>query len=310
VARRRKPAPPRRKAPLATGQGLPPLGVLEDFTAESLAQWRAAARNLERYSNSLFFDLERHRARHSGELIDAIRASAKGPIEFQGWARLVDHRYTNVPLSVDGSVKGDGGRFNIGQALNPASYTPFPALYVAEDFSTSYRERFGIDRESSAAGLAAGELMLRRASSFTSVALDIRLELLVDVGDLEALRATAAVLRKFTMPASIQVMARALRLKAPGLVRTAAGLQRQLLARDWRIEPVQYGLPANSQIFGRLCAAAGIHGILYPSVRDGDKRCLALFPQNWAGSTSFVELIGPSPPEVRITRLGDPIKAS
>ena len=78
----------------------------------------------------------------------------KGPVEFQRWSRLLDYQFSNQPLSREGSVKGDGGRFNIGRTLNPASYTPFPALYVAEDFQTAFRERFGIDRHGGAGGLS------------------------------------------------------------------------------------------------------------------------------------------------------------
>jgi len=48
--------------------------------------------------------------------------------------------------------------------------------------------------------------------------------------------------------------------------------------------------PVNSQIFGRFVAAAGIHGILFPSSKDPTKSCLALFVQNWHGSQSFIEI--------------------
>jgi hypothetical protein len=303
VIRRQKPAPPKRTAPQPSDLGLPALGVLEEFTRASLAQWRAAGKNLERFSQTLFFDLERHRAQHSAEFVEAIRCSSKGPIDFHGWARLVDYRFSNEPLSTEGSVKADGRRFNIGRLLNPAAYTPFPALYVAEDFPTAFRERFGIEKKNTAGGLTASELVLRREASFSSVALQIRLETLIDIGDLDSLKATAEILRRFQMPKSVAVQARRLRLKAPGLVRTPTGLQRQLLSPNWRVEPTQYDLPSNSQIFGRLCAAAGAHAILYPSVRDSSKHCLALFPQNWTGSSSFVELVGAIPSEVLVRRL-------
>jgi hypothetical protein len=277
--------------------------VLEEFSRASLSQWRAAGKNLERFSQALFFELEKHRALHSSELMDALRASASGPFEFSNWSRLVDYRFANDPLSMEGSLKGDGGRFNIGRTLNPATYTPFPALYVAEDFPAAFRERFGIDKQGRINGLTADELTLRKESSFVSVALNIRVESVLDVGDLDALNSTAAILSRFQIPKSVSALARSLRLKPPGLVRTAPGLQRQLLSPIWRLEPAQYDLPSNSQIFGRLCSAAGIHAILYPSVRDGPKRCLALLPQNWSGSTSFVELIGPVPDSVLVRRL-------
>jgi RES domain-containing protein len=301
--RHRKPEPPKRNAPRQANQGLPPLGVLEEFTQASLAKWREAGRNLERFSQQLFFGLEAHRSQHSRELIDAIRTSTKPSCKFKGWVRLVDYQYTNHPLSMLGSTKGDGGRFNIGAALNPATYTPFPALYVAEDFPTAFRERFGVNQIGKSSALTANELVLRRGSSFSQVALNVSVESVVDVGDLSMLKSTADILAKIQLPSSVGNLARKLRLQTPGLIRTAAGLQKQLLSADWRVEPAQYDLPSNSQIFGRLCLAADVHAILYPSVRSSDVRCLALFPQNWHGSTSLVELIGRSPPEVGITRL-------
>jgi hypothetical protein len=303
MARRRKHVPPSRGAPQGAEPGLPPLGVLESFSHASLSQWRTAGKNLERLSQTMFFDLERHRAQHSAELIEAIRTSVRGPLEFEGWARLVDYRFSNEPLSTAGSIKGDGGRFNIGGTLNPATYTPFPALYIAEGFETAYRERFGIERAGTSAGLTAEELVLRGASSFSNVVLNVRVESALDVADLASLKATAEILRKFRLPKAVSSLARALSLSSPWLVRTPAGLQRQLLHPHWRIEPVQYDLPSNSQIFGRLCAAAGVHAILYPSTRSGGKRCLAMFLQNWSGSSSFVELVGDCPPGLVVKRV-------
>lgn len=112
-----------------------------DLKDRAWQTWRSAGKNLERFSKTLFFDLERHRAQHSDELLDAIRRSTKGPFEF-------------------------------------------------------------------------------------------------------------------------------------------------------------------SQIYGRLCSAAGVHAVLYPSTRDDTRRCLALMPQNWRGSDSFVELQGPVPDTVQLRRLG------
>lgn len=69
------------------------------------------------------------------------------------------------------------------------------------------------------------------------------------------------------------------------------------------MQPSQYDLPANSQIFGRLCVAAGVHGILYPSAKDDSKRCLALFPQNWRAADSFAEVVDTPPSQASETRL-------
>jgi len=301
--RNRKSAPPRRKAAKPAEPGLPGLEVLEEISASSLAKWRAAGRNLEQLSEILFFGLEARRNHHSAELLDAVRKSAEGARDFTAWSRLVDYQYSTQPLSMAGSVRGDGGRFNIGGGLNAATHTPFPALYVAEDLPTAFRERFGIDPAVSTNGLSADDLVLRRKESFTHLALTCRVESLIDVGNLQALKPIADILSRIQMPPGVGALARKLGLPAPWLVRTASSLQRMLLHQNWRIDPVQYGLPSSPQIFGRLCAAAGVHGILYPSVRNSGKCCLALYPQNWRGSGSFVKLVGPCPPEIQIRHL-------
>ena len=67
--------------------------------------------------------------------------------------------------------------------------------------------------------------------------------------------------------------------------------------------PMQYDLPANCQVFGRLASAAGLHAIRYPSARQEGRQCLAMFPQNWGVSACCVEVADAVPPEARLVRL-------
>jgi hypothetical protein len=87
------------------------------------------------------------------------------------------------------------------------------------------------------------------------------------------------------------------------LIRSPSLLQRKLLDPNWRMVPAQFDLPSNSQIFGRLAVAAGLHGILYPSSKQAGKRCMALFMQNWSNSESLVEVSDPVPKGARKTRV-------
>lgn len=221
--------------PLADRQGLPPLVFLEEFTQGSLARWRAAGRNLERFSHDLFFALEARRAKYSAELIDAVRSATTKRFESSGWARLVNWQFTNQPLSMAGSVRGDGGRFDVGSALDPATYTPFPALYVAKSTFQLRFERFGIDASSFIRGLTAHEFILRRESSFSHLAVNLWLENVLDVGDLSKLKPVSDILKKIRLPSRIAKAARQLRLRPPALIRTASGLQSQILSPNWRV---------------------------------------------------------------------------
>lgn len=161
-----------------------------------------------------------------------------------------------------GSVTRGGGRFNIGAGVDSAAFTPFPALYIAEDYATAFRERFG-SADEPRSGMTAEEFALRSPGSFTHVALRGQLELVIDIGIAQTLNAFASVLGRFVIPPAVRDLARRLGIRRPmGLVRTVSGLQRQLLHAHWRAEPAQFDLPANSQVFGRIAASAGLQGIL------------------------------------------------
>lgn len=193
--RRPKSAPPARRS--ESESSLPSLEVLEQFSLASLSRWKSAGKGGS--EPCLFFGLERHRAVNAAALADAVRSQLSGPFRFEGWARVVDYRFALDPLSLEGSIRRDGGRFNIGAAIDPAAYTPFPALYLAEDFETAFRERFGIERTHKRAGLSAEELVLRGPGSFTSVELRGMVELVLDVGRREVLTPAASVLATFQM---------------------------------------------------------------------------------------------------------------
>jgi len=55
-----------------------------------------------------------------------------------------------------------------------------------------------------------------------------------------------------------------------------------------------YDVPAACQIFGSIVADAAIEGILYNSGLT-QKRCLAIFLQNFHNSSSYVELDDSAP---------------
>jgi len=305
MPKRLKPPPPKSAGSGAAGEpDLPSLFELERFNTASLNQWLTAAKRLEALNRALYFGLEPLRQKDSARLVDAVRSSTRNNFSVDDWSRVVDYRYSLEPLSLAGSVKNDGGRFNIGAALSPGSFTPFPALYLADDYPTALLERFGFIKGSKHPGLTAEDLALRKPNSFAQVRVRGLLENVLDVGDLAALRPIVDIIKEFRLPKAVLQTSRKLGLRqGPWLVRSVNTLQRQLLQPNWRMLPAQFDLPSNSQIFGRLASAAGVHGILYPSARDSAHQCLALFPQNWSGSVSFIEVADVVPEEARMTRI-------
>jgi RES domain-containing protein len=305
MRRNRRPRRPNSQRPPPRGElDLPSLTELERFTQASLRQWLAAKANLDALQRALYFELEPLRQRNEARLLDALRSEVLPSFSFEGWSRIVDYRYGLEPLSLAGSLKGEGGRFNIGSDLSPGTFSAFPALYLAEDYEAAFRERFASSAIPKPDGFSAQELALRSPDSFTQLRLRGVVENVIDVGNLEALKSFVGVLREFPVPRDVRRMARRLGLRPPPwLVRSPVTLQRQLLHPNWRMLPQQFDLPSNSQIFGRIALGAGLHGILYPSARQLGKLCLALFPQNWMDSGTVVEVADEAPQGARLTRL-------
>jgi hypothetical protein len=172
MPRGRRPRFPSSQPPSQRGEpDLPALTQLERFTHASLHQWLAAKAHLDTLQRALYFELEPLRQRNEARLRDALLSQTLSSFEFDGWSRVIDYRYGLEPLSVAGSLKGEGGRFNIGRELSPAAFTAFPDLYVAEDYETAFRERFAGRPSVKPGALSAQELALRSPGSFTQVRL-------------------------------------------------------------------------------------------------------------------------------------------
>ena len=237
---------------------------------------------------------------HYADLCDALRQSAPASIVVDRWTRIVDYKYSLQPLSAAGSLVR-GGRFNIGNDLDPGKYPVFPALYLAEDHDTAYAERFG-QRPSGSGGLEGHEYALRTPGSFTSVNVNGQLHNLFDLRNAKNLRQFIAIISGFELPKELRNLAASAGIKSPLLVRSAGQLKMSLLAHNWRLYPSQYEIPSNPQVFGRLVVDAGFDGIIYASTK-GPKACVALFPTNFSGSESHVELADDAPRGTTHTRL-------
>lgn len=277
---------------------------LDRFSAADIVTWNRLSKDLDELNSILYAGIEPQRQRYREELIDALRAVPGEPLAFDGWARMVTFRYADAPLAAVGSLKDVGGRFNIGVDVDNAIHRPWPALYVASDQETAYREKFGLAKDSRPGGLSPEELALRHEGSYVMVRLDGRLQVVFDLGKPGALAPLCKVLAKIRMPAEAVKLRNRLRIprRQLGMIRSPQRLLREVLAKNWRSAPVQFGLPAVSQILAGLIIAAGYEGIRYPSTK-GDGECVAVFPHRLADETSFVALADVAPTGVQHDRL-------
>jgi RES domain-containing protein len=301
VAKRRKPksGPPQRGH---SGQGTDGVLELDRFSGSDLDRWNRLSQTLDALYNQLYFGFEAQRNTVRRELIEALQAAGSKPFDFHRWCRIVPHRFSLMPLSAAGSLRGVGGRFNVGVDIPGDVRSPWPALYIAADPETALREKYGLTGQSN--GLTREELALTPWESHTVVMLNGHLEQVFDLTDLPLLAPLCKVLGKFRMPHGIDDSLRRLHIdrKKVSLVRTPSQLQRVVMAPNWRQWPVQFELPAHGQIFASIVVAAGYEAIRYRSSKSGE-HCLAVFPQNFASSLSYIELADPAPPETKHVRL-------
>jgi len=122
--------------------------LLDAFTQPDLDTWNRHGDALQAAADRVYFDLERQRAAQYEALCKSLNASAAIAIDVAGWVRVTEWRWNLTPLSAAGSLKGIGGRFNVGDELDRARNQAFPCLYIAENVDTAYAEYFGGPLES------------------------------------------------------------------------------------------------------------------------------------------------------------------
>lgn len=274
---------------------------LDRFTEADLRTWKIMASGVNEYHVRLFYHLESLRKLHQSKLREALQASTPVSVELDRWVRIMDYQYSMEPLSTVGSLYS-GGRFNIGRDLNPGQFTPYPALYVAENHETAYAEKFGMAISEQRDGLSGHELALRKPTSYTSVNVSGALNNLFDVGRAVNFTKFVAIINKFKMPDELKVLARKVGIKQPWLITKTSMLKQGLLAKDWKAWPSQLQIPANPQVLGRLIMDAGFEGMIYPSTK-GKGRCVAIFIENFDGTDSYLQLADAPPKGATCTRL-------
>jgi RES domain-containing protein len=299
---KRSPRPPPQSKGAPT-PGSTSILELDRFTEASLEKWRAASKDLDELQAVLYFALEPDRRRLRPELIAALQQVPPVSIHGGSWCRIVSYRYSHQPLSCAGSLQSVGGRFNAGVDLDETALNPWPALYLAQDYETAFREKFQMPSDHLAEGLKPHELALEPGASHSCVLLGVKLNRVFDMTATHAFDAVAKVFRKIKMPPQAGPILK--RLKQPKssvyMAQTPLQLRQLVLKNNWRVLPIQYGLPAQSQVFAELIRAAGYEGILYPSTK-GSGQCLAIYPE-FLGDDSFVELADGAPPGVKHPRL-------
>ncbi len=222
---------------------------------------------------------------------------------FKNWHRVITYKYSNNPLSAHGSLVNDpGGRFNIGD-IDQIKFPAFPALYIAEDYETAYREKFQMPQNANFNGLTSDELALNKSMSNADLLLEGEINTVVDLSNKKQLQKFYEMIKVIKLSKELENEAKELELDIMYEVNSLKNLWETILDPHWRAFPMQVDVPSNSQIFGQIVHASNIEAILYPSRMQPNKKCLAIFPQNFKDSLSYVCIQDEVPETVRFNCL-------
>lgn len=276
---------------------------LDYFTNVDLKRWKRNSDLLIEYHFKYYYCLESQRAANYNKIIDALRKSfISDPLIITDWIRIVSYKRSLQPLSSLGSLEWVGSRFNIGLDVNPEFFPAFNALYLAETSETAMREKFGMAENETRDSLSRDEVLLMRPNSYSHIRLHGEIHHYFDLTKPSKLKPLIKIINNFTISAEVKNLAKILNIKTPCVVTNCNDLQKVLLIDGWREHPVQFNLPSNPQIFGKMLLDAGFEGILYPSTK-GKGKCLALFLNNFEESSSYISLMDDPPNQDVITTL-------
>lgn len=272
--------------------------ILESLPPRAIKTWIKRHDDLLDYASEHFSYFSHRRSQMVDELKQSLLANTV-PFKFNDWKRIVSQQYSNTPLSTIGSIKSfPGGRFNIGEM--DARFPKFPALYIAEDSTTAYLEMMGINHEEKFDGLTADNLAV--AGNFSHFNINSNLTNVLDLTDPKSLNQFYNHIKEIKLPIYYKDKAAKLKITPMFPVESLEMLRETIFHENWRLMPMQFDSPANSQILGQIAHSAGIEGILYPSAR-GKKRAIVIYPENFKDSDAVIEIAGEVANTVVNTRL-------
>ncbi len=238
------------------------------------------------YHYHFHMELAKKRRALRQELHETLSRACLADYGFTRWQRTIRWKYDPHPFCTVGSLS-IGGRFNVGKNIDPETFPPFSALYIASDKPTADLEALG--QAPLGSTLSDADLALANPASVTSFSVSGRLDTVLDLSDRGSLQEFTHLIKDFKLSPALVKEARGLPVAAPRVIKTSKQLQDSLLNPSWRHTAALCEIPANSQIFGQIASAAGIDGILYPS-KLTERSCLAIFPCNFVGGTSWLKL--------------------
>lgn len=286
--------------------------LLDSGTLRDIKEAKRITEEEIKYQWDCYSELARQRNEIILQIKEAL-VTVSQPYQLKKWQRAIKYKYSLHPLSTNGSLIFNGGRFNTGNDVN-TQVPIFPALYLAKNKDTALQEHLGQvpipkdvhKRLESAFELAEIEKLdprsvaLNNAASETIVSVSGQFDKVLDLCVEQNLEQFVDLIKSFEISPELVRKARELEIEAPAIVKNTNQLLKTLLLPNWRVLPSRFAVPANSQIFGHLVYMSGIEGIIYPSKLTSEP-CIAIYPKNFGATDSFVQL-DDEPPHPRTPR--------
>lgn len=257
--------------------------LLDSFNADDIERWKQRFKELFDFQWREYAHYAHIRAQKNESLRNSF-LEVSTEFKFSKLFRAYALKYN--PLSAAGSrISAQGGRFNYGN-IDAGKFPSFPALYLGENPETAFREKFQAKDENPFSSAKNG---LISQSSFGVASVSGEIASLVDITLDDNLKPFLKQIKKLLPPEELSAEAKRLGLNPSDTIRTMSNLKKALLSPDWSLYPTLLDIPSNSQVFGLIAKLAGIQAIKYRS-KFGTGYCIAVFPENFVDSTSYIEV--------------------
>ena len=233
--------------------------------------------------------LAKEREKHLHELTDSLFQARIENQTYLKYSRIVSARYSKNPLSTEGSIIcPPGRRFNFSKISS--AIKSFHCLYVANNHTTAFSEKYLGNEEIAQGSLKPEELKFQKPGSYLHCRVNISLDNVLDLRDESSLDEFVKIISQISLPEDLTERAKKLGIGALKTVQDTSTLLRSILEENYSQWGTWISHPSNSQWIGHYARLAGINGIVYPSRKESLGHNIAIFPDTFAASDCRIEL--------------------
>lgn len=242
-----------------------------DQKLKALEQSNAAEKS---YCDLVENYLQRARESMSDDINSALLNNLKLDFEHENLSRIVRAKFSNDPLCSFGSVRRPpGGRFNFGQSTRRGSEY-FQALYLGNDYDTSFHESFHSKDES--------------IGDFSHFKVKAKLDKYLDLRNKKVIEDFYDVIGAIKLPPEFKEFAAHYGVEPMSLVKNAKELQAAIFSERYKAWDTWVDQYSTSQWFGFYAYSLGIPAIIYPSIRYKEGFNLAIYMDNFKDTKNTV----------------------